>query len=193
MNPAPPTSPAPRPPRALLLPGDGPRAVAVPGSLKAWCETLARFGTMSLADVMQPAIKFAARGFAATPYLHECIVDGAEVTLGGAASKLPEFTESTGGRKLYTYLGSDAKLYETVNEVVVTNTSLEASMDLAGAGDPECLGWIGRLMAEAMVKAQPKGNWALIEGDPLMPIVDLFRAGQMQVVQHRRNRGVAQT
>jgi gamma-glutamyltranspeptidase/glutathione hydrolase len=57
---------------------NGPKAVAVPGSLKAWCETLQRFGTMSLADVMQPAIKHAARGFAATPYLHECIVDGAK-------------------------------------------------------------------------------------------------------------------
>jgi gamma-glutamyltranspeptidase/glutathione hydrolase len=60
---------------------NGPKAVAVPGSLKAWCETLARFGTMSLADVMQPAIKHAARGFAATPYLHECIADGAAVML----------------------------------------------------------------------------------------------------------------
>ena len=54
---------------------NGPRAVAVPGSLKAWCETLERFGTMSLADVMQPAIKHASRGYAATPYLHECITD----------------------------------------------------------------------------------------------------------------------
>src|SRR3982074_895525 len=53
----------------------GPKAVAVPGSLKAWCETLRRFRTMSLADVMQPAIKHASRGFAATAYLHECIVD----------------------------------------------------------------------------------------------------------------------
>src|SRR6201747_318936 len=56
---------------------NGPKAVAVPGSCKAWCETLSRFGTMSLADVMQPAIRHASRGFAATPYLHECIVDGA--------------------------------------------------------------------------------------------------------------------
>jgi gamma-glutamyltranspeptidase / glutathione hydrolase len=56
---------------------NGPKAVAVPGALKAWCETLRRFGTMSLADVMQPAIKHASRGFAATPCLHECIVDGA--------------------------------------------------------------------------------------------------------------------
>jgi gamma-glutamyltranspeptidase/glutathione hydrolase len=56
---------------------NGPKAVAVPGSLKAWCETQQRFGTMSLADVMQPAIRHASRGFAATPYLHECIVDAA--------------------------------------------------------------------------------------------------------------------
>src|SRR6266700_312700 len=56
---------------------NGPKAVAVPGSLKAWCETQQRFGTMSLADVMQPAIRHASRGYAATPYLHECIIDGA--------------------------------------------------------------------------------------------------------------------
>jgi gamma-glutamyltranspeptidase / glutathione hydrolase len=56
---------------------NGPKAVAVPGSLKAWCETLHRFGTMPLAEVMQPAIKHASRGFAATPYLHECISDSA--------------------------------------------------------------------------------------------------------------------
>ena len=59
----------------------GPKAVAVPGSLKAWCETQRRFGTMSLADVMQPAIKHASRGFLVTPYLHECIVDGASEML----------------------------------------------------------------------------------------------------------------
>jgi gamma-glutamyltranspeptidase/glutathione hydrolase len=60
---------------------NGAKAVATPGSLKAWCETLRRFGTMSLADVMQPAIKHAARGYLATPYLHECISDGAAVML----------------------------------------------------------------------------------------------------------------
>src|ERR1700742_3641854 len=59
----------------------GAKAVAVPGSLMAWCETLRRFGTMSLADVIQPAIKHAARGYRVTPYLHECIRDGAAVML----------------------------------------------------------------------------------------------------------------
>jgi len=55
----------------------GPTAVAVPGTLKAWCETLARFGTLSLADVMEPAIRHAGRGFRATPYLHECASESA--------------------------------------------------------------------------------------------------------------------
>jgi gamma-glutamyltranspeptidase/glutathione hydrolase len=55
----------------------GPKAVATPGSLKAWCETLRRFGTLPLADVMQPAIKHASRGFTVTPYLSECIANAA--------------------------------------------------------------------------------------------------------------------
>ncbi|MFN4090340.1 MAG: gamma-glutamyltransferase [Alphaproteobacteria bacterium] len=55
----------------------GPRAVAAPGALPAWCEALARFGTMPLADVMEPAIRHAARGFRITPFLVECITDTA--------------------------------------------------------------------------------------------------------------------
>ncbi|MBV1800230.1 gamma-glutamyltransferase [Siccirubricoccus sp. G192] len=55
----------------------GARSVATPGNLLAWCEALARFGSLPLADVMQPAIRLAARGFPATPYLAECAADAA--------------------------------------------------------------------------------------------------------------------
>jgi gamma-glutamyltranspeptidase/glutathione hydrolase len=55
----------------------GPTAVAVPGNLMGWCEALERFGTFSLADVMEPAIRHASRGFRVTPYLHECVGDAA--------------------------------------------------------------------------------------------------------------------
>ncbi len=55
----------------------GPLAMAVPGALKAWCATLAAYGSFSLDDVLQPAIRHAARGFAVTPYLAECINDAA--------------------------------------------------------------------------------------------------------------------
>src|SRR5258708_38034582 len=81
----------------------GPKAVAVPGSLKAWCETLQRFGTMPLADVMQPAIRHASRGYLATPYLHECIVDGAgEMRKDNAISAiyLPNGTPLSAGNRV---------------------------------------------------------------------------------------------
>ena len=55
----------------------GPKSVAAPGTLKGWCETLARFGTLSLADVTEPAIRHATRGYAATSYLCECVADTA--------------------------------------------------------------------------------------------------------------------
>src|SRR5262249_32396529 len=55
----------------------GPKSVATPGSLLAWCLALNRYGTMSLADVMQPALRHAARGFTVTPYLAECIANAA--------------------------------------------------------------------------------------------------------------------
>ena len=42
---------------------------------------------------------------------------------------------------------------------------------------------VGRLMAQAMVAAQPTGNWALIEGDAAHPIVQVFRQGQMEILQ----------
>lgn len=56
----------------------GARAVAVPGNLKAWCETLRRFGRLSLSDVIEPAIRYASRGFCVTPYLSECVREAAE-------------------------------------------------------------------------------------------------------------------
>lgn len=48
---------------------------------------------------------------------------------------------------------------------------------------------VGRLMAEAMVKVKDSGNWALIEGDATMTIINLFRDGQMQVLKPLIDKG----
>ncbi|MGJ4929111.1 gamma-glutamyltransferase [Bradyrhizobium sp. HKCCYLS2038] len=50
----------------------GALAVAVPGALKGWCEALARYGKLPLAEVMAPAIRLAEHGFVASPYLNDC-------------------------------------------------------------------------------------------------------------------------
>jgi gamma-glutamyltranspeptidase / glutathione hydrolase len=81
----------------------GPKAVAAPGSLRAWCLALQRFGTMSLADVMQPAIRHAARGFAVTPYLSDCIQSAGPDLLKdklAAARLLPDGTPLKAGARL---------------------------------------------------------------------------------------------
>jgi gamma-glutamyltranspeptidase/glutathione hydrolase len=51
----------------------GAAAVAVPGALAGWAHMLAEYGTRPLGTVMRPAIRVAAEGFAATPYLHDCV------------------------------------------------------------------------------------------------------------------------
>ena len=55
----------------------GLRAVGVPGTLAAWCEMLARFGTLDLEAITAPAIRHAERGFRVTGYLGECLVEAA--------------------------------------------------------------------------------------------------------------------
>ncbi|MDA0952957.1 MAG: gamma-glutamyltransferase, partial [Proteobacteria bacterium] len=55
----------------------GPRAIAVPGNLMAWCQMLERFGRLPLAQVMAPAIRLAGAGFAVTAYLANCIAEHA--------------------------------------------------------------------------------------------------------------------
>lgn len=55
----------------------GPLAVAVPGALAGWVSALEQFGTLSLGDVIAPAIRFAQHGFVVTPYLSNCISDSA--------------------------------------------------------------------------------------------------------------------
>jgi len=53
----------------------GAGAVASAGAVAGWCTLLGRYGSMDLADVMAPAIRYAARGFRVTPYLADCTAD----------------------------------------------------------------------------------------------------------------------
>ncbi|CAN1496371.1 Ggt Gamma-glutamyltransferase [Rhabdaerophilaceae bacterium] len=56
----------------------GALAIGVPGALAGWCHALQTYGTMSLAEVMEPAIQLAEAGFMVTPYLSDCISDAAD-------------------------------------------------------------------------------------------------------------------
>ena len=67
----------------------GATAVAVPGNLAAWCAIHQRWGKLPLADVMDPAIRLAERGFVVTPYLEGAISEAAaDLAKDAATSKL---------------------------------------------------------------------------------------------------------
>lgn len=51
----------------------GPKAIAVPGNLKAWCEMASNFGRLPLTQLIGPAIRYAEEGFILSPYLATCI------------------------------------------------------------------------------------------------------------------------
>ena len=51
------------------MPAEGAETVTVPGGPGGWAALLERFGTMSLAQVLEPAIGFAEGGFAVTPVI----------------------------------------------------------------------------------------------------------------------------
>jgi gamma-glutamyltranspeptidase/glutathione hydrolase len=48
-------------------------AVATPGTLLGWATAVERYGRLSLAEVMAPAIRFARHGFRVSPYLRQII------------------------------------------------------------------------------------------------------------------------
>ncbi|WP_073386190.1 gamma-glutamyltransferase family protein [Jatrophihabitans endophyticus] len=56
-----------------LVPGTGHLAATVPGSFDAWCTLLDRFGSMSLPDVLAPAIGYARRGYPVLPAIARTI------------------------------------------------------------------------------------------------------------------------
>jgi gamma-glutamyltranspeptidase / glutathione hydrolase len=56
-----------------LVPGTGHLAACVPGAFDAWLTLLERFGTMSLPEVLAPAIGYARRGFPVLPSISRTI------------------------------------------------------------------------------------------------------------------------
>ncbi|MFW6189766.1 MAG: gamma-glutamyltransferase family protein [Planctomycetota bacterium] len=61
-----------------VIPGDGYLGALVPPAPATWTTLLERFGTMSLADVLRPAIELAERGFPMYDSLHGAIAGTAE-------------------------------------------------------------------------------------------------------------------
>jgi len=62
-----------------VIPEYGPLTVTVPGAVAAWEDVLARHGTISLAEALEPAIRYAEEGFPVSTKLRQDILDAREV------------------------------------------------------------------------------------------------------------------
>ncbi len=51
------------------VPYDGPESVTVPGAVSGWAALLESYGTISLAEALQPAIRLAEEGFPVSPII----------------------------------------------------------------------------------------------------------------------------
>jgi len=71
-----------------LIPGDGYLPACAPAPVGTWAAALARFGTMSFAEVLRPAIELAEHGFP--------MYDGLHYALSGNSQKFTEKYPSTG-------------------------------------------------------------------------------------------------
>lgn len=73
------------------VPGSGPRSVTVPGALSGWSALVETYGTMTLGDVLAPAIRIAEEGFPVTPIIAQDwagTVEGLRRDPGAAATFL---------------------------------------------------------------------------------------------------------
>lgn len=79
-------------------------AVATGGTLLGWATAVERFGRLSLAQVIEPAARFALTGFTVSPYLHDIINMQAENLARFPASKeifLPDGKPAPVGSTIY--------------------------------------------------------------------------------------------
>jgi gamma-glutamyltranspeptidase/glutathione hydrolase len=52
------------------VPGTGILSVSVPGAVRGWADALQKYGTITLSQALQPAIRYAERGFPVSPRLN---------------------------------------------------------------------------------------------------------------------------
>lgn len=119
----------------------GATAVATPGTLRGWCDALARFGTMALADVMEPAIRHASRGFVVTPYLAAC-----------AGEACPDLGRDPEARRLLTNDGAPLR----AGQRLVMADYAQTLAQIAAEG-PEAL-YAGELGARIVAQLQAAGS-----------------------------------
>ncbi len=121
------------------MPGSGAATVTVPGTVSAWAAALEKYGTISLADALAPAIHYAEDGFPVSTKLHD--------DLAGGVKRLNE-----GGQAIYAPNGRVPEPGE-----LLKNPALARSLRLIAKEGPSAFygGSIGKSIVEFL---KPRGG-----------------------------------
>ncbi|MGE3538710.1 MAG: gamma-glutamyltransferase [Candidatus Tectimicrobiota bacterium] len=174
----------------------GYRAVAVPGALKGWCYLEAGHGLLDLDTVLQPAIRYAARGFPASQYLvdiiHSCQQDLARFP-ASRARFLPDDAPPRVGQRLVcpeyadtlrciAQEGPDALYQGALGDTVVRD--LEANGGLITREDLRAY----RILRREAVRGNYRGHEIVAVGPPsagglhiiqMLNLLEEFNMGQL--------------
>lgn len=123
------------------FPASGWQAVAVPGTVAGLALALERYGTMSLAEVLQPAIRLAREGFRVSETLAQVIADNFE-----AIRKDPELSS------IYLVNGLPPEPGD-----VLTNPKLARTMEILAERGPDEF-YRGELAAKIVAASQDGGG-----------------------------------
>ncbi len=124
----------------------GPSAVAVPGNLAAWCEMHRRWGRLAFADVIDPAIRLAERGFLVTHYLEGAIREAADDLVADpsiSALFLPDGAPCPAGSRLtQPDFGQSLRMIASEGAAALHGGSLGAALARRIATGGADAGWV---------------------------------------------------
>ncbi|WP_306141528.1 gamma-glutamyltransferase [Roseibium sp. MMSF_3412] len=124
----------------------GPSAVAVPGNLAGWCRLHEKYGKLPFADLVDPAIRAASRGFLATHYLSGAVNEFRQ-DLGDdpecARVLMPEGRPPRFGERIFMHdYAESLRLIAKEGVAALHGGALGAALaDRLATGGPDC-GWV---------------------------------------------------
>ncbi|HZB32352.1 MAG TPA: gamma-glutamyltransferase family protein [Streptosporangiaceae bacterium] len=146
-----------------LVPGTGPLAATVPGAVGGWLLMLERWGTWRLADVLEPAIGYADRGFPVVPRISEAIGGVASMFAAdwptSAATWMPHGRAPAAGSRMV-----NPALAATYRRLVAEAEA--AGPDRAGQVAAARDAWYRGFVAEAIAEFCAGRAWPDSSGEP---------------------------